>query len=85
MFSRGRLGWVSKLQVAHCMRVLNGATPHFRDIFMVIKYPQLLPINHDAAASYTAPQPRLLPQACDIKDVCDFVVRYIHSNVLVSK
>ncbi|KAK7041563.1 hypothetical protein VNI00_009150 [Paramarasmius palmivorus] len=52
------------------------------DIFMVIKYPQLLPVNHDAAASYRAPQPRLLSRACNIEDVCEFVVRFIHSNIL---
>ncbi|ESK91530.1 hypothetical protein Moror_2579 [Moniliophthora roreri MCA 2997] len=52
------------------------------DPYIVIRFPGLLPPKYDPPASYDAPKAQLLSRECNIGDVCDFVVTYIHSNVL---
>jgi RNA-dependent RNA polymerase len=46
--------------------------------------PGLLPTEHTDPADYTAAKPVLLERPAAIEDVCDFVVNYISSDVLVS-
>jgi hypothetical protein len=57
------------------------------DIFYVAKEPDLFPISHEKAASYDGADPFTLPdnRSATIGDVCDFVVNYIGSDVLVCR
>ncbi|TFK54621.1 RdRP-domain-containing protein [Heliocybe sulcata] len=52
------------------------------DLFCISKDPSLLPSLHFEPASYTPVPPRTLEHDSTIEDICDFVVEYIHSDVL---
>ena len=49
--------------------------------------PELLPTVHDKSAEYASITPWELPDGREstIDDICDFIVEYIHSDVLVSR
>ncbi|TFK34873.1 RNA dependent RNA polymerase-domain-containing protein [Crucibulum laeve] len=56
------------------------------DEFAVVYHPALLPTYSEEPASYTVAEGSLdtwtLKDHCTINDICDFVVEYIHSDVL---
>ena len=45
--------------------------------------PKLLPTGHENAAEYISAGTRTIEQDSTINDICDFVVEYINSDVLV--
>ena len=53
------------------------------DEYAVIKDPTLLPTVHAEPAEYVGVKPKTLERESTIEDVCDFVVEYINSDVLV--
>jgi RNA-dependent RNA polymerase len=53
------------------------------DLYDVIMDPDLLPPTSDRAASYPSPDPLTLDRPSTVTDICDFVVEYINSDVLV--
>ena len=55
------------------------------DLYSIIKYAPLLPIEHAETASYEPVGTRHLPdgQESTVTDICDFIVEYINSDVLV--
>ena len=54
-------------------------------MYSLIKEPSLLPTEHAEPGEYAPGGKRWLPDKRDstIEDVCDFVVEYIESDVLV--
>ena len=54
-----------------------------RDEFLVIHNPALLPFKVHEPAAYTAIGPQPLDRDSTIEDVCDFVVEYMQSDVMV--
>ncbi|KAI0782232.1 RdRP-domain-containing protein [Abortiporus biennis] len=52
------------------------------DEYLIIKDGTLLPIEHVDAGVYPDISPRQIDRDCTIEDVCDFVVEYIHSDVV---
>ena len=54
-----------------------------RDLYAIIKNPTLLPTVHAEAANYEGVGTRTIDRDSTIEDVCDFVVEYINSDVLV--
>ncbi|EPQ57890.1 RdRP-domain-containing protein [Gloeophyllum trabeum ATCC 11539] len=52
------------------------------DLFCVSKDPTLLPVLHVLPAAYAPVAPMTIEEDSRIEDVCDFVVEYIHSDVL---
>lgn len=55
----------------------------FSDEFLVIKDPALLPTDACTPASYEGVKPQKLDRESTIDDICDFVVEYIQSDVMV--
>jgi hypothetical protein len=55
------------------------------DIYNIIQYPSLLPTTHVGPASYPKGKIRTLPdnQKSTVNDICDFIIEYINSDVLV--
>ena len=53
------------------------------DLYSIIKYGPLLPTELKEAASYVGPKPELLDRDSTIEDICDFVVEYLNSDLLV--
>lgn len=53
------------------------------DMYEVIQYGDLLVPEHHDPASYPAVQPFKLERPSTIDDVCDFIVEYINSDVVV--
>lgn len=75
---------MSILDSGHLPTFLLKQTPKNRDLFAVIKNESLLPsIVHDPA-NYAPLTPTLLDEPCNVGHICDFVVEYINSDVLVS-
>lgn len=54
-----------------------------RDMFSVICYDPLLPTTFEDAASYESRGTKTLDRDSTVEDICDFVVEYINSDVLV--
>ena len=54
-----------------------------RDMFSIITDGSLLPTTYTEPADYTATDPKTLDREATIDDICDFVVEYINSDVLV--
>ena len=54
-----------------------------RDKFSVIGYRPLLPNTFEEAASYESCGTKELDRDSTVEDICDFVVEYINSDVLV--
>jgi RNA-dependent RNA polymerase len=54
-----------------------------RDMFSVICYGPLLPNTFEDAASYESFGTKELDRDSTVEDICDFVVEYINSDVLV--
>lgn len=52
-------------------------------MFSVICLETLLPTTHEDAASYESAGTKTIDRDSTIDDVCDFVVEYINSDVLV--
>ncbi|PPQ67455.1 hypothetical protein CVT24_011512 [Panaeolus cyanescens] len=52
------------------------------DLFSVIFHKPLLPTSVDEPADYEPSGPKTLDRECHVEDICDFVVEYIHSDVL---
>lgn len=55
------------------------------DLYSVIKYGSLLPADHMDPADYPPVGTRALEHGGDstVDDICDFIVEYINSDVLV--
>ena len=54
------------------------------DIYDVIQCPTMLTSKRSDPAPYASFGTKELDRECNIEDICDFVVEYIHSDVLVS-
>lgn len=63
------------------MRV--GSCPYSRDLYSIIHYGPLLPTEHADPASYEGVGGRFLDRPSTVDDICDFVVEYLNSDVLV--
>lgn len=46
--------------------------------------PELLTPNNEIPAAYPPGETLTLDRDCEVEDICDFVVEYINSDVLVS-
>jgi hypothetical protein len=55
-----------------------------RDMYSIITQSTLLPIDWVESADYTGLGTRELDREATVDDICDFVVEYINSDVLVS-
>jgi RNA-dependent RNA polymerase len=53
------------------------------DQFSIIQYKPLLPSNLEKAAEYPAGETFTLDRESTVHDICDFIVEYINSDVLV--
>jgi RNA-dependent RNA polymerase len=53
------------------------------DLFSVICHDLLLPTTFEDAASYKSCGTREIERDSTVEDICDFVVEYINSDVLV--
>jgi RNA-dependent RNA polymerase len=54
-----------------------------RDMFSVICHKPLLPTTFEDAASYEPCKAKEIDRDSTVEDICDFVVEYINSDVLV--
>ena len=54
-----------------------------RDEFDIIMYPPLLPKTWEEPAKYPQESPFNLGRDSQVEDICDFIVEYIYSDVLV--
>jgi RNA-dependent RNA polymerase len=54
-----------------------------RDMFSVICYDPLLPTTFEDAASYESCGTKKIDRDSTVEDICDFIVEYINSDVLV--
>jgi hypothetical protein len=72
-------GWLSGTQPGHLLITF------FSDLFYITQEDSLFPTIHHEPAKYDAGLPFILPdgRTAEIDDVCDFVVKYIDSDVLV--
>lgn len=61
----------------------NVSTAGFSDLFAVIINEHLLPNEPYDPANYEPHKFNPLEQDCTVEDICDFVVEYINSDVLV--
>ncbi|KAG6376279.1 RNA dependent RNA polymerase-domain-containing protein [Boletus reticuloceps] len=61
----------------------NRIIPNFSDLYEVIQYGDLLVPEHHDPASYAPVPPFKLDRSSTIDDVCDFIVEYINSDVVV--
>lgn len=57
--------------------------PILSDEFLVIKDPTLLPTTNADPASYDAGDPRDIGRPSTIDDICDFLLEYMQSDVMV--
>ncbi len=57
--------------------------PLLSDEFLVIKDPTLLPTTNADPASYDAGDPRDIGRPSTIDDICDFLLEYMQSDVMV--
>ncbi len=55
------------------------------DLYAIIQYHPLLPTDHAAPGDYTSVGTRARPDGQDstVDDICDFIVEYINSDILV--
>jgi hypothetical protein len=53
------------------------------DTFDIIQHPPLLPPVHTIPGTYDPVETRTLDRDSTVADICDFVVEYIRSDVLV--
>ena len=64
--------------------ISHGTNNCCRDLYAVIRESTLLPTFHEEPADYTPVSPKTLEDRdATIEDICDFVVEYINSDVLV--
>ena len=56
----------------------------YSDMYAIICEPTLLPTSHEDPAAYPAISPKKIDRESTIDDVCDFVVEYIDSDILVT-
>ena len=56
-----------------------------RDMFSVICHGPLLPNTFEDAANYESCGTKELDRDSTVEDICDFVVEYINSDVLVGQ
>jgi RNA dependent RNA polymerase len=56
-----------------------------RDLYAVIQNPDLLPPSPDEPAEYASAGTKTLERDSTVHDICDFIVEYIISDVLVSR
>jgi RNA-dependent RNA polymerase len=54
-----------------------------RDLFDVIQEGKILPTEHVEPAEYAAGEVRTIGWESTVDDICDFIVEYINSDVLV--
>lgn len=59
--------------------------PCSRDLFSVINYAPLIPSTIDPPAAYEPGETFELDRDSTVNDICDFIVEYINSDVLVCK
>ena len=59
-------------------------TRYTSDTFAVIQESTLLPTTHVDPANYESAGTRTIDRDSNINDICDFVVEYVNSDVLVS-
>ena len=57
----------------------------YRDMFSVICHDPLLPTTFEDAASYESCGTKEIDRDSTVDDICDFVVEYINSDVLVGQ
>lgn len=55
-----------------------------RDTYSIIMESSLLPTEHEPAADYKGVGTKKLDRDSTIDDICDFVVEYINSDMLVN-
>ena len=74
--------WMGKLRGVRLFAVTHLC---YSDLYSVIKYSPLLPSEHADPASYASMGTRALPdgRTSTVDDICDFIVEYINSDVLV--
>ena len=58
-------------------------TSNSSDLFAIILYEPLLPSSCDDAARYDPGGTLTLDRDSTVEDICDFVIQYIKSDVLV--
>lgn len=63
--------------------VNKGLIQRFSDMYEVIQYGDLLVPEHHDPASYPPVEPFKLDRPSTTEDVCDFIVEYINSDVVV--
>lgn len=61
----------------------NSVIQNFSDMYEVIQYGDLLVPEHHDPASYTPQATFKLERPSTIDDLCDFIVEYINSDVVV--
>lgn len=54
-----------------------------RDLFAIIFHDSLMPIQAEPPANYEGLGTLELDRESTVEDICDFIVEYIHSDVLV--
>lgn len=57
----------------------------YRDLYEIIQYPPLILPDHYDPASYPPGKPFTIEHPSTIDDVCNFVVEYINSDVVVRR
>ena len=55
----------------------------FSDLFQIIQYQPLLPMTYESPMDYKSVGTKTIEKDVTVHDVCDFVVEYINSDVLV--
>jgi len=66
-----------------CLRSQECLTIIFSDLYEIIQYPPLILPDHCDPASYPSRKPYMIDRPSTIDDVCEFVVEYINSDVVV--
>ena len=67
----------------HLSKHAGKLNPARSDLYSIIKYSPLLPTEHAEPGSYEPVGTRTLDRDATVEDICDFIVEYINSDVLV--
>ena len=67
----------------HLTKLAVKLNPVRSDLYSIIKYSPLLPTEHAEPGSYEPVGTRTLDRDATVEDICDFIVEYINSDVLV--
>lgn len=63
--------------------VTDNLCPSSSDLYSIIHYGPLLPTEHADPAEYEGVGGHFLERPSTVDDICDFVVEYLNSDVLV--